>query len=328
MDKYQDLELSNTTDWDKDKYLLAKLDLAPFNTTPHHPSLLPAWTVFWDNLCRLPALQQFPVFLSGMAGISQATLEVVVRQSGYPDGLYKGKDAIVVPVEKWKAIVEESRDRIFENYHAHDPELKGVYKNGTDLFEVICFDFRDDLVFQDAVQGIFQTMVIGAWTAIEVLLAQMRDAAVEGREMPLPKEEECWHWRILNLLESDHGAKAGKPFKYTEPQMSSLRGARIAYAVAFQTDSEDIDKALCVPAIDALNLMRNQLVHEGGRINRDFIRTTKRFPTLERFQAMKGKQMVLTGDLVKQLIEEALSSAVLVVKSVDVWLQKPPLPAK
>ncbi len=112
-----------------------------------------------------------------------------------------------------------------------------------------------------------------------------------------------------------------QPKEFKNPSLSNLNGIRMFYAMAFFENSEEIDNCMCDEAFDTLNLLRNQLIHEAGRINASFKKETRNLPLLSAYRT-KGEYIILTGPTTKEIITGALKASVHLVVSVGEWLKK------
>jgi hypothetical protein len=59
MNKMDDLERSNVTDWDQNKYFEALLNIKAGDFNVEHPDLTRITDHFLDNMCRINAIHQF-----------------------------------------------------------------------------------------------------------------------------------------------------------------------------------------------------------------------------------------------------------------------------
>jgi len=181
------------------------------------------------------------------------------------------------------------------------------------------------VLLNETVQKLFQDMIIGSWTAIEVMIGEVHEAARKGRQK-LTADAKLENWRILSILDGKTGASSGAPSEFKDPNTSSLKGARQAYATAFCVDTSDIDESMCDLAMDALYLLRNQFVHQGGIVNRSFTKYSKAIPSLDAYRNVDAP-IVLDPLATRRFIENALKAAVKLLVSVDTWLknhQPPP----
>jgi hypothetical protein len=116
-------------------------------------------------------------------------------------------------------------------------------------------------------------------------------------------------------LEQRMGTLLKKRFKFT-----SLHGIRKAYSSAFAERKDLIDKALSRKSLDAISLVRNLLVHKGGRADDAYLREAKGVPGTPELTA--GQEIKLTGGVSHALINPAILAGVDLLKAVDEWVNK------
>jgi hypothetical protein len=139
-----------------------------------------------------------------------------------------------------------------------------------------------------------------------------RDDNVKGKSINIPiRFLQKTHYNLSkdmgNILKS----------RYEFSKMSSLREA---YALAFAKDRDSVINAVIDPCLDALNGVRNVIVHKAGKVDERF---RKSVPGDPRFAVMKDDdELLLDGALVESLISPAVKVAVDLIKSVDDWLIK------
>ena len=99
---------------------------------------------------------------------------------------------------------------------------------------------------------------------------------------------------------------------------SILGKTRAAYSAAFWSYSSDIDEALSDRALDALNLVRNLLVHNAGVADQQYLNGIAGTPA-----PLLGVnvQLQLDGEIVRSLVNPVVQRAVELIKAVDQWIQ-------
>ena len=303
---------------DKYGYLLAKIDLNPLVELQVHDGLEPLVDSFLVNLARVNAVQQFPIFAAGMSKLWSRHFERVCLENGIP---YEQDQC---PEDKFPSIIAETHLRVFKA-NLKDLEEKELNQNGESSLRLIFIDYQDTPHFRNTINSAFQSMLINAWTSIEVLLRDLHDLAAKGRP-PLTTDAKQQNWRIMALAK-EKGFSIGKPKEWDEeerPNLSSLDGARQAYAVLFSVDSAEIDECLSDLAFEELYRLRNQFVHQGGKITGSFKNYTNKLPSFTAHKK-KGASIILHGADAKMFIENALRMSIKLIKSVDLWLQNHPL---
>lgn len=97
-----------------------------------------------------------------------------------------------------------------------------------------------------------------------------------------------------------------------------LREIRDAYASAFHVDYKKIDASLNSRDLDALEAMRNVLVHRAGLVDDMFVRRVENIPHLSGFK--EGDPLLVDGALVASTVNSVVSSCIDLIKAVDEWL--------
>jgi hypothetical protein len=100
------------------------------------------------------------------------------------------------------------------------------------------------------------------------------------------------------------------------PNFSRLDGIRGAYATAFFKNANAVDNALSNDDLDALNAVRNLIVHRSAVIDREYNDRSKHL------DIPKGEEgdRLLDGDIVINLLRPALKCSIALLASVDNWL--------
>jgi hypothetical protein len=107
-------------------------------------------------------------------------------------------------------------------------------------------------------------------------------------------------------------------FKFT-----TLKGIREAYSVAFSEKEKHarthaIDEALADKALDALNLVRNLIVHRAGVADRDYVNSTRGNSVAPQLQP--GETLGLDAKELRNLIEPVTARCAELVHAVDRWV--------
>ena len=202
------------------------------------------------------------------------------------------------------------------------------------------------------------SLVTGTWTAFEVLARDLWEAALnahpagladltgrrnrigklsgekraksEDQESDmsadkLPGDETTI--RLHDIRELTHGDydirnRMGSlligRFKFT-----TLRGIREAYSVAFSEQEKRarttrIDDALAAQSLDALNMVRNLIVHKAGIADAEYEARARNCPLAPQLRA--GKAMSFDGEVCQALIVPVVSTGIELVKAIDTWL--------
>ncbi len=103
-------------------------------------------------------------------------------------------------------------------------------------------------------------------------------------------------------------------------EFSKLEEIREAYSSAFPSGnhSQAIDRALSDKAIDALQIVRNIIVHKNGVADSEYVTRAKSI--LGALAPREGDRLALNGPLVNDLVKPVLNASVRLLKAVDSWL--------
>ncbi len=199
------------------------------------------------------------------------------------------------------------------------------------------------------VDALLASVVIGMWTAFEVLATDMWEEAVnshpvvlsllkgeqnritKGIGSPLTKSEkadaEISKDKPAILLEDIHhltkqtfnlSGCMGTILKRRFP-FQTLSGIRVAYSKAFAEHSKRVDTAIGSLALDALAITRNLLVHRGGIIDQKYFSQQKTL-SLAPFGEIKAR-LNLDGSSVRTLIDAVIKASVELIEAMDEWLK-------
>jgi hypothetical protein len=167
------------------------------------------------------------------------------------------------------------------------------------------------------------SIVIGAWTAFEVLAGDLWIAAVNSRPVslgkPAAKRQKVGIDAIANH-KFDLREHMGDMLR-RKARLKSLNGLQKAYSVAFGGDKR-IDKALHTPCLHTLSQCRNQLVHDGGLFDQEFIDKVKNVAELRQYPF--GSVLHINGDLICKFLRSARKASVGLLFAADRWLSRHP----
>jgi hypothetical protein len=201
------------------------------------------------------------------------------------------------------------------------------------------------------VDALLASVVIGMWTAFEVLATDMWEDAMnfhpvtlsllkgeqnritKGIKSPLAKSEKAdaeisKEKAGISLEDIHHLTKQtfdlsgcmGTILKRRFP-FQTLSGIRVAYSKAFAEHSKRVDAALGNLALDALAITRNLLVHRGGIIDQKYFSQQKTL-SLAPFGEINAR-LNLDGPSVRTLIDTVLKASIELIEAVDKWLKTP-----
>lgn len=175
----------------------------------------------------------------------------------------------------------------------------------------------------DGVEDLFQSAIVGTWTAVEVCLEDLWGAANQhfiGKTLPdgIPA-------RIPNLVQSDRGLppveKNRIKWRKGRESFRSLLAIRVAYSRFFCDDSSKIDTALSCLDLDSLALLRNVIVHLASKPDGEFRDQSVEIPALQKWCSPDLEKIILDGADVSSLIEAAVAPTVSLMLAVDEWVK-------
>lgn len=331
---------------DEDSLRVAELGIpsAPLAAySPQTPGLGPPAEAFKSNIERIDGLNAAIVLGIGLTKRS---------------GMLRGgqSDAISGDKHKDEATPPKVIDLYLEQirlYESLSPELRETALNwGKTQLRVWLPIHRE---IRLGVEAIFSLQIVSLWTAIETLLGDLWEEAINARPSGLGDLKGKPGTRISRLAMSDSAnPKVGKSttddehsddnkgrsillselrrvsrgsynvsnlvgtLLRAEFNFSRLSSIREAYSLAFFEHSNGVDKALSDKAFDALNVARNVLVHKAGRADQEYIGRTKSISTLP--QLALGEQLVLNGTTTTNLNVPAIEAANRLIRAVDQWI--------
>lgn len=122
----------------------------------------------------------------------------------------------------------------------------------------------------------------------------------------------------------DASNKMGKLLGKDE-DFSSTSGIRMAYSKAFLENSKgyrSIDDILADRAMDALNSVRNLLIHNNGIADEKYKKRTDHVSGIPKIDV--GSKIQIDGEITKSLIDPIIKCGSNLVKAVDFWLSVNP----
>ncbi|WP_194465296.1 hypothetical protein [Bradyrhizobium sp. CCBAU 53340] len=182
--------------------------------------------------------------------------------------------------------------------------------------------------------------ITGTWTAIETMLADLWEAALNAHPRTLaslngkPKKDADKNQYDKNPSDQDkkldlnvvakHGfdlrvhmgsiLRSARRFEFAR-----LSGAREAYMRAFSEKSSRVETAIANKSMDALSAVRNALLHRAAVADDEYVRQQK-FLAIPK--ADKGERIRLDGQNTSDLIRPAIASSRSLMIAVDDWIRE------
>jgi hypothetical protein len=187
--------------------------------------------------------------------------------------------------------------------------------------------------FNDGPEAWMASQIIATWTAFESMAEDLWEAALNikpktlatlaGRNQSIkakpgdePKRIKLdWLYRYDFNLSQHMGTIFLEDNRY---QFDRLDGIRQAYTDAFSVDSESIIEIINGKSLDASSLIRNNLVHNGGIIDSEYLRRSSVLPIEAR--GSLGAPILIDGELVANINGPVIKAGHDLVVAVDDWL--------
>lgn len=180
------------------------------------------------------------------------------------------------------------RERMIQTYLILDQLLCGFETPVSEMFE-----------------NVLRALIVQAWATFEAMT------------------KELW-WSVHNSKNRSFSRPPwdGKPD--SEPAFDNRKKIRDAFVHGFNDDPKIKDN-LKRQAIDPLALLRNLLVHHGGRVDKVFKKDGAYHATLRTFASLpEGSVVPFDGPMVVSVIEPAITSGYDLIASVEKWLERNP----
>ncbi len=196
------------------------------------------------------------------------------------------------------------------------------------------------------VSAVFNSMVVQAWTAFEVLAGDLWEASLNFHPWGLAEltgNPTLWAIRpprspLFNEPQQDQKTEQiGKQVRieFLQKYGYNLQGRmgtvlreklrlaylpkiRSAYARAFKVDFDVIKAAIMDSCFDTLSAVRNVIVHKSGEADSEFIAATSTDAMFAGLQ--EGKSLVLNGTMVQSIIKSSFAKSLELILAVDQWM--------
>lgn len=253
---------------------------------------------------------------------------------------------------------ETTKERIMQRIRERDREMleqesplerqEWRWKCGLDLINE-AINHQPNSLFRSALELLHPSVILGAWTAVEVLAGDLWVAALNEHPAVLAqlsgdqfnkwgagksndpdtgdydtaqktKNDDDGKQITLQRLAQAHydiGKSMGKMLRH-KVRFTTLWEMRRAYCQAFSKDFDAIADALADHAFDHLAAVRNAIVHKAGKADREFLRRVTKSPRLSAIQ--EGHNIPIDGLLLSELIPPVIIKAVEFLNAVGVWI--------
>jgi hypothetical protein len=184
----------------------------------------------------------------------------------------------------------------------------------------------------DGPEAWMASQIIATWTAFEAMAEDLWEAALNAKPEILaklsgqkqsrtksgddPKKIRLdWLHKYKFNLSEHMGTIFLEEKRYA---FDGLEGIREAYTDAFSVEHADISKIINDKALDAISLIRNNLVHNGGIIDSKYRKRSSDLPA----EALGdiGTPILIDGELVAKIVAPVIKHGHDLVVAVDSWL--------
>jgi hypothetical protein len=186
--------------------------------------------------------------------------------------------------------------------------------------------------FYDGPEAWMASQIIATWTAFEAMTEDLWEAALNakplilarlsGRGKSAPKSGDDGKRILLNWLQKyryNLSRRMGTVFlEENRYAFDTLTSIREAYTDAFSEDFDAIETIMSDKSLDALSLVRNNLVHNGGIIDHKYLKRAADLPP--EALGKQGSPIRMDGELVVKLIGPVMRHGHNLVIAVDDWL--------
>jgi hypothetical protein len=194
--------------------------------------------------------------------------------------------------------------------------------------------------------ALMTSMILGVWTAFEVLAGDLWEAALNAHPQGLAElkgnmngnkhnknrgtapANDSYERRTEKIevslshirdLEFSTAGKMGTLLRNVV-KFDSVRGICESYRSAFWEDDESIEEALDYYELRRLNLVRNLLVHKAGKADKPFLEEAAKYPDLSACKI--GDTLVVDGEMVLRLVEPVIGRSKDLIQAVNQWIEQ------
>lgn len=294
------------------------------------------------NLERLVSLLLLPALAAQLGGHEQVLAHAAATQAGVdPKALYCTAEQRQAVFDNLGKLREKARKGEFHFYYQceGDREEAVIKWYGNLLSE-------SDPLLQKGTDVVFAAAIILAYTLVESLSDDLWVTAVNVRPHSLAAnvlrlrankadDEQKPVIELTELLDFDFDLrqKMGDLLKRTKRvSLDSIRAVERAYNEAFWNPESPDKRKPCVALgaifdeyrkeLFAIEHIRNILVHQGGKLDEEFVKSMKGYEGFGELTA--GAKLLLNGAGVARYVNCALNFSKALLSFVDGWLVKYP----
>lgn len=294
------------------------------------------------NLERLVSLLLLPALAAQLGGHEQVLAHVASAQAGVDAGaLYCTAEQRQAVFDNLSQLREKARKGEFHFYYQCEGDREeAVIKWYSNVLS------DADPLLKKGTDVVFAAAIILAYTLVESLTDDLWVTAVNVRPHTLAAnvlkikaskadEEQKPIIELTELLDFDFDLRQrmGALLKRTKRvSLDSIRAVERAYDDAFWNPDSPDKRKPCVALgaifeeyrkeLIALERIRNILVHQGGKIDEEFVKSMRGFEGFGQFT--EGAKLLLSGAGVARYVNCALNFSKALLSFVDGWLVKYP----
>jgi hypothetical protein len=302
------------------KFLWAQIDRAVLDlleATYLSPAVWAAGETFRSNVNRVEATYMLILDMCRHS-VSSLAAHVVVAQS-----LKLTPERIVSELQ-----TPEQKEAMRKELHRLKSKVEVNDKAAMSHFASI-----EPYLQDEGQESVLASMLIGIWTAIEVLFEDLWERALNEHphdlcKVTIPQREKKGGIEVSDIQGAgfDLSKQMGTLLK-TKFKFHTLDDTRLAYESAFSTDGGDVLKAIRNRDLDAIYHIRNLIAHNNGVIDKHFLEETKTVSTLASIRALGEKaRLPIDGPMVKLHVENGIRCGCALLKSVNEWINNHPSP--
>jgi hypothetical protein len=228
-------------------------------------------------------------------------------------------------------IVRQEMDQQRAIFERGDDDAKKLMKVQQETAFAIIQNIQPD--FYDGPEAWMASQIIATWTAFESTAEDLWETALNLKPKILARlagrkasrahgTDDPKRIRLDSVYKYDFDIAKRMGTIFLEENryaFDRLSGIREAYKDAFSIDGDEIMKIVDDKALDAISLVRNNLVHNGGVVDEQIVRRSSDLPPSLRALSV-GEQILLDGEIVGSLIKPSILKGHDLIVAVDSWL--------
>jgi hypothetical protein len=299
------------------------------------PALRSVAAAFSDNVRRLEHQIDLPAFAITFARRFEHHLCLAIQE-------VRGR---LVPIEPSAADRSVINDKFNQLLGAANRERQNRIGSisGQPLPPIVIEELRDGFhilsqlvaaragIIQDGAPQMLASHITATWTIFETLAGDLWEAAINGHPSGLSglhgkkrssrsqREEKSIPLSQVERFRYDLTGCMGTILK-DKFNFTVLDDIRDAYSAAFHKNDKEIDTALSDKSLDALNAVRNLIVHRAAIIDKRYRDQTKNLPLAPKGRI--GERISLDGATVTGLLGAGLDRCNALIFAVNDWLER------